>query len=168
MQRTELHGARLGRDAGETICIGGFGTRLRVGAALTGGSLSLVEHTLAPGLLGAPLHRHTREDETSYVLEGVLTVQIGEEVVTAGPGEIVVKPRGELHTFWNAGETPVRLLEAITPGGFEAYFAELARIIPADGPPDMGEIGALGARFGVEFDLGGTGALMARHGVRLG
>jgi mannose-6-phosphate isomerase-like protein (cupin superfamily) len=168
MHTTSLPGVHLDRNSGETIQIGGFGTRIRVPAALTNGSTTLVEHTLAPGLMGAPMHRHTREDEVSYVQEGVLSVQLGDRVLTAGPGEIVVKPRGEFHAFWNAGEEPLRFLEVIAPGGFESYFAELARIVPACGPPDMDEIGALGERFGVEFDFASIPVLMARHGVRLG
>lgn len=145
--RTQLHVAAA---EGETIQIGGFGTRVKVPAGAVGGSASIVEHTLAPGLLGAPPHRHTREDETSYVLEGRLTVQIGDEVVTAGPGEIVVKPRGIFHAFWNAGDEPVRFVEVISPGGFEGYFAELAPLIPADGPPDLDRLAALAARRGGE------------------
>lgn len=168
MQTTPARGVHVDGHAGESIQIGGFGTRVRVPAATTNGSASIVEHTLAAGTLGSPLHRHSREDETSYVLEGLLSVQVGDEVLTAGPGEIVVKPRGEFHAFWNAGEKPLRFLEVIAPGGFEAYFAELARIVPPHGPPDLDEIGALGARFGLEFDFGSIGALMARHGVRFG
>jgi quercetin dioxygenase-like cupin family protein len=158
----------LGADHGTHIQIGGFGTTIKVPEALTNGSVAVVEHTLAPRLLGAPLHRHTREDETSYVLEGVLTVQVGEEVTTAGPGEMIVKPRGLFHTFWNAGEQPLRFLEVISPGGFEGYFAELARIVPADGPPDMGELVALATRYGMEFDLASISVLTKRYGLRLG
>lgn len=151
-----------------SIQIGGFGTLVRVPQERTGGSVSIVEHTLAPGLLGSPPHRHAHEDETSYVLEGQLTVQIGEEVRTLGPEEIVVKPRGIFHAFWNASEEPVRFLEVISPGGFESYFAELARIIPTDGPPDLEVIAALAARYGVEFDFSRVPELIERHGVRLG
>lgn len=159
--------AHVAADQGTSIQIGGFGTVVKVPDERTNGSVAIVEHTLAPGLLGAPPHRHTREDETSYVLEGQLTVQIGADVVTAGPGEIVVKPRGISHTFWNAGDQPVRFLEVISPGGFEDYFAELASIIPADGPPDAGAIAALGARYGMEFDFSSMSELMQRHQVRL-
>lgn len=153
---------------GRHVQIGGFGTTIRVPGQAVGGSVSLVEHSLEPGLLGAPPHRHSREDETSYVLQGRLTVQVGEETVTAGPGEVIVKPRGIFHAFWNAGDEPVRFLEVISPGGFEDYFAELARIIPPDGPPDLGAIAELAARYGMEFDMGRIPELMQRHGVRLG
>lgn len=168
MEATESRGVRVGSEEGELVRIGGFGTRIRVPAGLTNGTATIVEHTLEPGLLGAPLHRHTREDETSYVLEGVLTAQLGERIVTAGPGDVVVKPRGELHTFWNAGEAPLRFVEVISPGGFEDYFAELARIVPAAGPPDMDALQALAARYGMELDLGSIPRLVQAHGLRLG
>lgn len=163
--------APLGHVRGEDAAplqIGGLGALVRVRSARTAGSASIVEHTLAPGMLGAPPHRHTREDETSYILKGMLSVQVGEAISTVGPGEIVVKPRGEFHTFWNAGSEPVRFLEVISPGGFEAYFAELARIIPDRGAPDMGALCTLASRYGLEFDLAGLPELMARHSVRLG
>jgi quercetin dioxygenase-like cupin family protein len=160
--------ARVAAGGGEVIRIGGFVTVVKVAEQLPSGSASVVEHTLAPGLLGAPPHRHAREDETSYVLEGTLSAQVGEEVVTVGAGEILVKPRGIFHTFWNAGAEPVRFVEVISPGGFERYFAELARIIPPDGPPDMGELVALAARYGMEFDLARIPELLERHRLRLG
>jgi uncharacterized cupin superfamily protein len=53
--------------------------------------------------IGAPLHRHSREDEISHVLEGELTVQQDDRRDTAGVGGTIVKPRGVFHAFWNAG-----------------------------------------------------------------
>lgn len=155
-------------EAGELIQIGGFGTRIKVPTEATGGSVSIVEHTLRPGLLGAPPHRHTREDETSYVLEGELTVQIGDETTTVRAGEMIVKPRGIHHAFWNAGSETLRFVEVISPGGFERYFTELAAVIPADGPPDFGALAALAARYGMDFDFAGMPGLMQRHGLRTG
>ena len=152
----------------DTVTIGGFGTRMLAAADGTGGAYEVLEHTLAPGLLGAPPHRHAREDELSYVLAGTLTVWRAGRVERAGPHTLVRKPRGEWHTFWNAGPEPVRFLELVSPPGFAAYFRELAALIPASGPPDLGRLGALAARYGVEFDYGAMGALVARHGLRVG
>lgn len=154
--------------AGEVVQIGGFGTRFKVLSTDTHSAAALVEHTLAPGLLGAPLHRHTHEDEISCVLEGVLTLQVGEEVHTATAGAVVLKPRGIFHTFWNAGDEPVRFLEVITPGGFEGYFRELRALIPETLQPDMGAVAALAARYGLEFDFDTLPEIMQRHSVRLG
>ncbi len=78
-----------------------------------GGRVGLVEHLLAPRSIAAPMHRHTKEDEFSMVLEGTVWFSAKGMELTAGPGDLVVKPRGEWHTFWNADERPARLLEII-------------------------------------------------------
>ena len=152
----------------DLIRIGGFGASLLAAADATGGAYALVEHTLGPGLIGAPPHRHAREDELSYVLEGTLTVWRDGTVTEAGPGTVVPKPRGEWHTFWNAGRTSVRFLELISPPAFVGYFGELATLVAPDREPDLGAIAALAARYEMEFDFAALGPLMARHGVRLG
>ncbi|MBA3968467.1 MAG: cupin domain-containing protein [Gemmatimonadetes bacterium] len=155
-------------DAGELVQIGGFGTRYKVLSGATGGSVAIVEHTLQPGLLGAPHHRHSREDEISYVLQGELTVEIEGEISNVPAGGVMVKPRGRFHTFWNAGAQTVQFLEVISPGGFEEYFRELAGIILSDAPPDMGAVASLVARYGMEFNLESLPGLMQQHGLRLG
>ena len=98
---------------------------------------SVVHHPLAPHALAAPLHRHSREDEYSYVLTGTLGALLGDEVVTASPGTWVFKPRNQWHTFWNAGETPCEIIEIISPAGFENFFRELPSVYAADGEPDI-------------------------------
>ncbi len=82
---------------------------------ITAGGFSLVEHPMSGHALAAPLHRHLREDEYSYVLEGRMGALLGDDVLEAGPGDLVSKPRGEWHTFWNAGPEPCRILELIVP-----------------------------------------------------
>ena len=89
---------------------------------------SLVEHPMSPRALAAPLHRHNREDEYSFVIEGRMGALLGDEVLEAGPGDLVFKPRGEWHTFWNAGDEPARILEIISPAGFERFFDELVEM----------------------------------------
>jgi quercetin dioxygenase-like cupin family protein len=119
----------------------------------TGGALTIVEHVLEPGMLGAPLHTHRNEDEYSYVLRGELTALIGGEVVHAPAGTLVCKPRGVPHTFWNQGTEQTRLLEVIAPGGFEGYFDELSVVVSVCGPPDVGRIMAIAQKYGVEMDF---------------
>jgi len=153
---------------GERVQIGGFGTTFVATADATGGAYALIEHTLAPGLLGAPPHRHTREDELSYVLEGTLTVWRAGVVAEAGPGAVVRKPRGEWHTFWNASPKLVRFLEVISPPAFADYFRELAELMPPQGAPDPAALAALLSRYGLEFDFAALGPLTERYGVRLG
>jgi quercetin dioxygenase-like cupin family protein len=154
--------------AGEAVWIGSFGTTYKVSSEATGGAVAVVEHALGPRQLGAPLHRHSREDEISYVLEGELTVQQGENVESAAVGGTIVKPRGVFHAFWNAGEIPVRFLEVIAPGAFAQYFRELAPLLSGSGPPDFAAIGVLAARYGMELDFSSVPQLVARHRLRLG
>jgi mannose-6-phosphate isomerase-like protein (cupin superfamily) len=152
----------------DLVQIGGFGTTFLAQASATGGAYALIEHTLEVGLLGAPPHRHSREDELSYVLEGTLTVWREGRAVEHGPGSIVPKPRGEWHTFWNKGSSRVRFLELIAPPAFANYFRELAKIIPAQGMPDPAEFMALAARYGLEYDFAAMSSLTERYGLRLG
>ncbi|MBW3629826.1 MAG: cupin domain-containing protein [Gemmatimonadetes bacterium] len=152
---------------GELIQIGGFGTRYKIHGANARGA-AIIEHTLEPGLLGSPMHRHTREDEISCVLAGELTIQIGDQVHTATVGSVVLKPRGIFHAFWNAGSETTRFLEVIVPGGFEEYFRELRQLVSEDLQPDMGAIAALAASYGLELDFGSLHELLERHQLRFG
>jgi len=153
----------VGPQAGKAGHLGGIGVRFMAWAAETGGGFSLVEHPIAPRALAAPLHRHTHEDEYSYVLEGRMGADLGGEVVEAGPGDLVFKPRGQWHTFWNAADEPCRILEIISPGGFERYFEELVELRERPTPEAVGEIAA---RYGLEFDMASVPALCERHGLR--
>jgi quercetin dioxygenase-like cupin family protein len=98
-----------------------------------GGGFSLVEHPMSARALAAPLHRHTREDEYSYVIDGRIGALLGEDVVTGAPGDLIFKPRNQWHTFWNAGDEPARILEIISPAGFEQFFAALVDLGLRDG-----------------------------------
>ena len=154
---------------GDSLLIAGvFGVDFKVLSDATGGSVSVVEHTLVPGALGAAPHKHTHEEEVSYVLEGQLAVLQGDDLTIAAAGDYVVKPRGIFHTFWNPGAETVRFIEVISPGGFENYFAELAPLIPVDGPPDMEALFALAGRYGLEFDMSRLPEIAEKYGVSLG
>src|SRR6476661_3153411 len=93
-----------------------LGTTYKVLSESVDGSAAIVEHTLEAKSLGAPMHKHTRENEISYVLEGELSVIQNGEVQTAGPGQYIVKPREIFHTFWNPSQQRIRFIEFITPG----------------------------------------------------
>jgi mannose-6-phosphate isomerase-like protein (cupin superfamily) len=128
----------------------------------SGGGFSLVEHPIPPRTLAAPLHRHTNEDEYSYVLEGRMGALLGDEVVYAEKGDLVFKPRDQWHTFWNAGDGPCRILEIISPGGFEHVFEEVAE----DPEAMAGEAAlALDARYGIEADYDSIERLCEEHGL---
>src|SRR5215470_2671639 len=100
----------------QRIFFRGLGTTYKVLSKSINGSAAIVEHTVEPRCIGAPMHKHTHEDEISYVLEGQLSVIQNGEVQIAGPGQFIVKPRGIFHTFWNSAEERVRFLEVIVPG----------------------------------------------------
>jgi len=155
---------KLGPTEGKAVALGPLGVRFMIFAEESGGGVSLVEHPMPPRTLAAPLHRHAREDEYSYVLEGRMGAQLGDEVIEAEQGDLVFKPREQWHTFWNAGEAPCRILEIISPGGFERFFEEAAA---AMGAPDFqpGKLGAIGARYGLEFRPESVQPLCAEHGL---
>jgi mannose-6-phosphate isomerase-like protein (cupin superfamily) len=157
----------IGPSDGTLGFLGSIGARFMVDGAQTEGGFALLEHPMSPRALAAPLHRHSREDEYSYVIEGRMGALLGEEVVEAGPGTLVFKPRNQWHTFWNAGDVPCRVLEIVTPAGFEDYFKELAALGGAlnAGPEALGE---LGARYGLEMQLESIPELVERFGVVVG
>lgn len=160
----------VGPSDGKAGSLGSIGVRFMIDAEETpDGGFSLVEHPLPPRRLAAPLHRHSREDEHSYVLEGRMGALLGDAVVHAEPGDLVHKPRGQWHTFWNAGDEPCRILEIIAPGGFEDFFDELVDQVAAHpGPPDPAALAALGDRYGLAFDFESIPGLCERFGVTFG
>ena len=151
----------IGPAGGDAVDLGALGVRFMTWSAESGGGFSLVEHPIPPKTLCAPLHRHSREDEYSYVLAGTMGAKLGDDVVHAEPGDFVFKPRDQWHTFWNAGDEECRILEIIAPGGFERFFAEWAAGAEA-GDLDQAE---LGERYGIEFDLSSVPALCEEHGL---
>ena len=155
-------GAKIvGPNDGKSGPLAAIGVRFMIWGDETGESFSLVEHPMPPHALAAPMHRHANEDEYSYVLEGRMGADLGGEIVVAEPGDLVFKPRGEWHTFWNAGDEPARILELISPAGFERYFDELIELpetVPAT-------IAPVAARYGLEIDFASIPALVERHGL---
>ena len=157
----------LGPAEGRLGFLGSIGVRFMIDGGETGGGFSLVEHPMSPRALAAPLHRHAREDEYSYVLEGRVGALLGEQVVTGGPGDLIFKPRNQWHTFWNAGDEPCRILEIIAPAGFESFFRELDGMGGALGA-DPAALAELNARYGLEMRPETVPGLVERFGLRIG
>ena len=134
---------------GRTGDLGSIGVAFKLWGEDTGGAISIVEHPFPVGAL-VPPHLHTREDEYSIVTEGEIGFRSGDREAVLGPGGYITKPRGELHTMWNAGSIPARMIEVISPAGFEHFFRELTDITAA-GPPDMTAISALAEAYGLQF-----------------
>ena len=133
----------------------------------TGGTFAAVEHPIAPMTLAAPPHRHQNEDETSYVLEGNIAVEIGGRVIHASPGTLVFKPRGIFHTFWNEEDVPARILEIISPAGFEKYFEEVAVLAELGVPPDDSRRQALADKYHVVYDRSRVMEIAQKHHLAL-
>lgn len=127
----------------------GVGVGFKIDGEDTGGVLSIVEHPFEVGAL-VPPHVHTTEDEISIVLEGEIGFRSEGQEAVLGAGGYIVKPRGEVHAMWNAGPVPARMIEIITPAGFENYFRELSDLT-GSGPIDMSAVVELSGRYGLPF-----------------
>jgi mannose-6-phosphate isomerase-like protein (cupin superfamily) len=154
---------------GESVSLGALGVVHKISGRDTGGSFSVVEHPMEPGTLGALPHTHANEDEYSFVLEGEVGVLIGEDEYRATPGTYVLKPRGVLHTFWNPGPHPARILEIISPAGFEGYFDEMSEVLSAAAgePPDFGKMGEIAGKYGLTLHPERMQEISEKHGVEL-
>ena len=144
---------------GRTIGMVGDVYRFLAVAADTDGKYALLEAIVSPGG-GPPPHIHSREEEGFYILEGAITLQIGDSRVVAGPGMFVNIPIGVLHAFRNESDRPAKLLISIAPAGLEQMFVEVGQPLPTGAtsapPPTDEEIARLLAaapRYGVEIKL---------------
>ena len=153
----------LGPSYGDAGFLTAMGVRFMVSGQEFGGGFALVEHPMPPHALGAPLHRHTHEDEYSFVLEGRIGALLGNEVIYGNVGDLIFKPRGQWHTFWNAGDQPARILEIISPAGFEQYFREMVAL-PQDATP--ADRAAIAARYALDVDPQSIPRLIAEYGLR--
>jgi quercetin dioxygenase-like cupin family protein len=157
----------LGPEDGKVGFLGSIGVRFMIDGREADERFSLVEHPMSPRALAAPLHRHNREDEYSFVLEGSVGALLGNEVVIGQPGDLIWKPRGQWHTFWNAGDEPARILEIISPAGFERFFEELDGLGGAlQAPPDA--LADLCARYELEMQPDTVPGLLERFGLVIG
>jgi mannose-6-phosphate isomerase-like protein (cupin superfamily) len=141
----------------------GVRDRFMIDGADAGGRFALVQHLFAPRALAAPLHRHHREDEYSYVLFGRIGAVLGDDEVVAEPGDLIFKPRNQWHTFWNAGDEPAAVLELISPSGLEELFRQLGRLTE---PPTPEQITGMAAPYECDADPEGTQRIVERHGLR--
>jgi len=154
----------VGPRDGKAGFLGTIGVRFMLDGVDAGDRFSVVEHPMAPRALAGPLHRHTREDEYSFVLEGKMGALLGDDVVIAKAGDFVFKPRNQWHTFWNAGDEPARILEIISPAGFEEFFKEVVDLggVTQIQPQTFVE---LCDRYGLGMDMASVPGLVERFGL---
>ncbi len=162
---TRIQRIAVAADNDDRVDLGGFGVTWKIEGDETGDRFSVVHHPIAPRALVAPLHRHHNEDEYSFVIKGTLGALLGDEVVSAGPGTWVFKPRDQWHTFWNAGDTPCEIVEVISPAGFETFFRELAELFSSASDPDPAGLADLCARYSLDMDPDSVPGLCARFGL---
>ncbi|MBC3194174.1 quercetin 2,3-dioxygenase [Pseudonocardia sp. C8] len=141
-------------DEGQALWFLGSLVAVKAAGDRTGGRLTVVEIVNPPGF-APPLHRHLVEDEAFYVLDGTVQFRCGEAVLDAGPGDFVLLPAGEPHTFV-VGSEPLRTLQITTPSGFEEFAAEVGepareRRLPEPGPIDPVALGHAAHRHGIEL-----------------
>jgi quercetin dioxygenase-like cupin family protein len=155
----------LGPRDGKAGFLGSIGVRFLIDGGESDERFSLVEHPMSARALAAPLHRHTREDEYSFVLEGSVGALLGDDVVIGKPGDLIFKPRDQWHTFWNAGDEPARILEIISPAGFERFFAELVDLggVTEADPQTLAD---LCARYELEMNPDSVPELLQRFDLR--
>ena len=150
---------------GEERHLGTIGVVFKLFGEQTNGQVSIVEHPFPVGAC-VPPHLHTREDEYSIVTEGEIGFRSGDREVVLGAGGYITKPRGEAHTMWNAGQVPARMIEVISPAGFEHFFWGMGDLLAAGGPPDPVEMAALAAKHGLEMvDVPWLDDVVARYGL---
>ena len=134
----------LGPGEGRHLAFGESSGTIKAGGRDALGSFALVEQDLAPGFPGPVLHRHERMTDSFYVLEGELTVQLGETRTRAPAGSYALVPPGNAHTFAGGERERVRALNLMAPGGFERYLEQVAAL---GGPPDPAEMAEIASRY---------------------
>ena len=146
---------------GRTIAVVGDVYRFLVTGEDTDGKYALWEAIVPPGG-GPPPHVHSREEEGFYILEGEITLQVGEERIVVTAGMFANMPVGAPHSFKNESSRPAKMLISVAPAGLEKMFFEFGVTLP-DGsttalPPTKEEIEkllAVAPRYGIEIRLPG-------------
>ena len=155
-------------EEGKSIGLGGLGVNFKLRGGETDKQFSVVEHPIDPGRL-VPPHMHSREDEFSYVLQGRVGARVGDREAAAGPGSYILKPRGIMHTIGNAGPEPARIMEILSPAGFERFFDEMGAV--AETAEDPAEFfrrhDELGEQYGLRFSDDWVAELTGRYGLKL-
>jgi quercetin dioxygenase-like cupin family protein len=149
---------------GQTVMLFGVRFDYKVVTADSGGGLAILEVEIPAGTLVKP-HAHSREDEFSLVLDGTVGVRVGDQVLQAGPGAYLVKPRGIPHAMWNAQSTQAKVLEILSPAGLERYFEELAPILARHDPPE--QYYGLAEKYGLSIENDWIEELERTYGVKL-
>lgn len=136
-----MRGYALAMDEGEAFSLFGMLQTVKIGRADTSGKFGLLE-IIVPSGHGSPYHVHPEEDEWFYVLEGNLTVYVGNTRLDLEAGGLAYGPKGVPHTFIASGPTTTRMLVGFSPMQYEGFIRQvgqptLSHVLPPpmDGPP---------------------------------
>jgi quercetin dioxygenase-like cupin family protein len=116
----------------------------------TGEAVSVI-HLTVPTHSGPPLHRHSREDEWFYVIDGELTWEIDGERFTGGAGASAFAPRGTTHAFQNFKDQTAHILVMVTPAGLDEFFEDVTEMNRGLVEPDFARVGKLMQSYGMEL-----------------
>jgi mannose-6-phosphate isomerase-like protein (cupin superfamily) len=154
-------------DGGQTVSFFGNRATFKVRGDQTSGAFSITEVVFAPTRTLTPPHVHEQTDEVSFILEGVLGVMVAEEEFEAGPGSLVIRPKGVPHALWNPTDRPVRVLDVATPAGSEGWFEELAGLVTVTPPPSLEQVFQAARRYGATFLPELAPPLVKKHNLRM-
>jgi quercetin dioxygenase-like cupin family protein len=157
MNQPSLSPVTVAPGQGRVIHAFGAEFTLLLGGEQTGNEFMLASVITPPGG-GPPPHYHLREDECFILQEGrvlLLTEGVWREI---GPGTVIFLPRNSVHTYKNIGETPCRMLEYVSPAGFERFFARCAEEFGRAGGPDKARIVEISAEFGIYYETPAEGS----------
>ncbi len=155
-----------GENRGKSFHEGGLGVLFKIYGSETGEALAVVEHPIDARRL-VPPHTHSDVDEYSYVLEGEIGARIGDRVISASKGTYVLKPRGIMHTFWNATDRPARILEIVSPAKFERFFEAMGDLMESHSPETPQKLGALASAHGATISMDWVEELKSTFGLKL-
>lgn len=155
------------KGEGEHLKIGGAIFDFKLNKNQTGGKLAFAEAVISVGALGAPPHLHRTFDEICYVLEGTVQVWVEGEVVTLHSGDVHLRPKGKMHTFWNAGTIPAKCLEISMPGGHEDYLRDLSQLLAKGTRPQPEDFAALAQKHDIVYFWDKLPEIIKKYQVQL-
>lgn len=117
----------------------------------TGGAFSSLDTVLKNGYLGAPPHLHQELDELMYVIDGTVTVMVGDDIVEVKSGAWHLRPRKIMHCFWNTCGKDAHVIDMFLPGGFEDYLFELNDVYKKFGKIDPAEVEKFIHKYDIEL-----------------
>ena len=149
------------------------GTKLR--AEYTNGQLTAQELFMPPKQMGPPPHLHKELDEVMIVLEGTIHVLVGKEVVELHAGDWHVRPHGIVHTFWNAGDVPARLIDLYPNQDLITFFEDFLRMqkrlqnegVSMQSPEFQKQNKELLDKFGIEMFPDQLPPILEKYGLKM-